>query len=42
VWIPGIVNVKVDDKGNTNVGLGPGGLFKISGKGELAPLEVLH
>ncbi len=36
VWIPGIVNVRVDDKGNTNVGLGPGGLFRISGKGESA------
>ncbi len=34
VWLPGIVNVKVDEKGNTDVGLGPGGLFKISGRGE--------
>jgi hypothetical protein len=40
VWLPGIVRVNVDAKGNTNVALGPGGLFKINGKGAL-PLAAL-
>jgi hypothetical protein len=42
VWLPGIVRVKVDEKGNTDVGLGPGGLFKISGRGEAPPGSKHH